>query len=682
MSDAHRQPETGGLSARMETALLALIVLVGAWFRLVDLGAPAFRADTILLWGLANRPVPLFDVLTKWFEVSGAAGQMPMPAFLMKALLEVLPVTPFTVRLPFALTGIAAIPVAYYAGRCLAHGRVGLLLAAFVALNPFHIHFSREAYFYAPLFLGYFIYLRAIAGMDRALAAGTAPPRREYLIFATALFFSGYSQMSGLLLCAVGFFYLLARWWPRRRVPALKTFARSFVILHAAVFAPFLFVAWGPREMVLQLFSAQTDYGRQVVAMTGENIFSGLSKALSGFSWGTTPWAIGLLAGSLALGTVALVRVHRGHRIMLAVFLMLQVVLFVLVRSALAAFYESRYLGGLFPFWLFLFALGWCYVIEHLIAPRLPAGRRAAAWLVVLLPLAGMAYPAALVPRLTGNPTPYHDIVRFADSIQAPGTPVLVDRWFEPWNELAAHPSSNAVFTFTVPNEPIDTFLGNNWRTTARQFLESNPDASYLEIAKTYHDQPSVGPWPWPREFFARHHAITNDAGLALRKLGLAVRGDYLAVNTNRLVVEFFYNTRDDLLARWQAEGRQTGVFYGDGWRYEKSGPMGIFRFQTQDFRAWRVMQDRATVEVVNLTDAPLPVILRVAALSPAGPKTVTSDDGRPFAFSGTQMQRWEIGPLVLNPGSTTITLTDRLYDRSGYPLLVSSIEARPAAHP
>ena len=71
-------------------ALLAIIVAVAAFFRLYELGLSAFRADTILLWELAKRQVPPSMIFTDWFEVSGAAGQMPMPAFITAiALFEV-----------------------------------------------------------------------------------------------------------------------------------------------------------------------------------------------------------------------------------------------------------------------------------------------------------------------------------------------------------------------------------------------------------------------------------------------------------------------------------------------------------------------------------------------------------------------------------------------------------------
>ena len=659
---------------------LLVIVTIGSWFRLHDLGVGSFRGDTILLWGLANRPVPLMSVLTNWFQVSGAAGQMPMPAFLMKAFLDLSPVsvTPFTVRFTFALTGILAIPVAYFAGRKLAGERLGLIMATFTAINPFHIHFSREAYFYSALFLGYFIYLRAIAGFTSCAAQNKAPDNREYLIFALGLFFSSYSQMTGLLLCAVGFFYVLAIFWSKRKVMPVLIVLPRFIALHVVIYLPFLFVEWGPREMVVQYFSAHTDYAKQVVALSGQNFATGMAQAFSGFSWGSQWWAWLLMALSVGLGVMAFRKLYRHHILLIMVFLVFQIVLFVIVRSALGALYESRYIGGLFPFWLFFMAAGWYWLSTRSLPLSSPALTRFWGWIPFIIPVAGWAYPAYLVTQLTGNPVPYFDVVRFADQHLPKGSPVLVDRWFEPWNELAAHPSSNVVFMFTVPNEPLETFLQNNWRFTAQQFLLENPDAAYLELAKTYHDVPSVGPWIWPHQHFRQRHVIVNEAGLKLRQLGLAGRGDYYAATTNRVRVELFYNTRDDIIELKRREQAPVFTLYKNGWQFEKTGPMQIFRVPTRDFMNWRVMTQSAEIEVYNTTDVPIQVQVMLSGLSPAGPKRVASSLGRRHEFSSNQLTTWDVGTFNANPGSNTIRIEDIMKEQGRNPLFTASVTVQP----
>ena len=81
----------------------------------------------------------------------------------------------------------------------------------------------------------------------------------------------------------------------------------------------------------------------------------------------------------------------------------------------------------------------------------------------------------------------------------------------------------------------------------------------------------------------------------------------------------------------------------------------------------------------MNLTDQIGQVMLRIDALSPAGPKRVLATGGKAREFSGTQLQAWEIGPYDVTPGLNVLVLDDILKDRAQYPLFVSSIEVQAA---
>jgi hypothetical protein len=284
-------------------------------------------------------------------------------------------------------------------------------------------------------------------------------------------------------------------------------------------------------------------------------------------------------------------------------------------------------------------------------------------------------YPGFFASTITGKPVPYFEIVRWCDSNLPQGAPVVVDRWFEPWNEFVSHPSTNTHITFTLPNEPLETFRQFNWREATRRFFETNPDAAYLEIAKTYFNVPDIGPWHWPREFFRRHVAFTNASGLKLRELGLAARGDYYAADTNRVVVELFYNTREDVVEILRQQGTRTHAFFGPGWAFEKSGPMGFMRIKTQDFRDWRVLSESGTLELANLTDKPLMAKVRIRGLAAGGVKQVIAADKHARNFDSAAIQTWDFGPFELAPGVTSIRLQDRLWERTHVPLLVEQVE-------
>ena len=662
-SDAVRASEKCGKDCWV---WLALIVAAAAFFRLYDLGMSAFRADTILLWELAKRHVAPALLFTDWFEVSGAAGQMPMPAFIMQLFLSLTGwhVTPAMVRFPFAFFGLLAVPVAFFAGRRISGPGFGLMLAAFLAVNSFHIATCREAYFYSTLIFGAFLFLLAAAGIVPAVWEGRAIRISDFAILAVALFFSAYSQITGLILCvAGGLLFLALLIYKQRRTALFKKNTMALVVVYGIVLLPVLAATWGLRPILGQI-GANKENSAKVVSMSGESLFTGVTKALLQFGWG---WSVvGWVVFALALiGAVYwAVRGREKRWLWIFYFVIMQIAIFGVLQRAMAATYEARYLAGVFPFFLALLVYGLWGAggqLKKTVAAKALAGCLCGGALVAA------AYPAYLQTQLTGKPTPYFDLVRWFDTHLPPGTPVLVDRWFEPWNELKSHPSTNVVFTFTIPNEPVDVFMGNHWRDTAKDFFVRNPDAAYLEIAKEYWDVPGVGAWDWPRQFFARHATIANEAGLKLRALGLANRSDFYAANTNRVVVEVFYNTTEDVIEQARRAGRPALVLFGSGWIFTK----------TQDFRDWRIPQGRANLEVYNLTGQPMEANLLITAASVSGSKQVDMA-GQMLTFEGGRLLDKMAGPVTLVPGRNSLAFSDRMWDGGRAPLLVATVDCRP----
>ena len=650
--------------------VLTAIIAVAAFFRFYDLGKCAFRGDTILLWNMALRKVAPGLLLTQWFEVSGAAGQMPMPAFLMQGFLSLAgwPLTPFWVRFPFALFGLLAVPAAFFGGRKLFGTTFGLVLAALLAVNSFHIATARESYFYSTLLFGYFLYFWCGASITDRLLTGQALKAGDLAILAAALFFTAYSQITGLLICvaaALLFFGLL--FLRQRKSPVFKRNLISLVAVHAVLLGPVAIASWGLRPLLSQI-GANRERGAEVVAMSGYNLFRGVTEALEQFSWGWTGPRIALLIVVIVATIYAFIRNREFRGLWLLYFIVAEIVLFSISRTASGANYEARYMSGFFPFFLAALAYGFLYFPKAVFGDRLPEGAaRGIAGAFCAVGLGASVYPAYLQTQLTGAPAPYYDLIRWTDSNLPKGTPILVDRWFESWNEIAAHPTTNVFFTFTVPNEPPEAYIKNRWRDTAMDFFTRFPDAAYLEVAKSYWQVPGIGPWMWPREYFARHVAITNEAGLKLRYFGLANRGDFYAADTNRVIVEIYYNTPEDVANKARAAGRQAIGLYGAGWSYTK----------TQDYRDWRVFEDAATLNLHNLTDAPLTVEVTIRAMAVSGSKKIRASNGAEHTFPGNQQQDWSIGRLTLAPGVTPLQLADALWSMGKIPLVVAGFDVR-----
>ncbi|MEI6150308.1 MAG: hypothetical protein WCS01_14505 [bacterium] len=189
---------------------------------------------------------------------------------------------------------------------------------------------------------------------------------------------------------------------------------------------------------------------------------------------------------------------------------------------------------------------------------------------------------------------------------------------------------------------------------TGEAFFHKYPDAAYFEIAKSYYDRPEVGSWDWPEHYFSQRVGITNEAGLKLRRLGLAAREDFYAANSNRMIVTVYYNTREDILKKAREGGQTTVVLYAAGWGYTK-----LWRQIQGDFRDWRVLEKESTLDVYNLLDAATNRTVVIRAVSLNGGKRVRASTGAEFRFPQGQIIEWRVENVGLKPGRNSLTLSD-----------------------
>ena len=635
---------------RMHLWVLAGVVALGAFLRLFALGDASLRGDSLEFWRICQAPVTGSYMFSHWLDLMGMSGQFPFSMALTKGFLDAfdLPVTFANLRLPSAIWGILTILAAYRLGAAIRGPWLGVLVAGLTALHPFHIQMTREAYYYPPLVLGSFLATAAAIRSFAAWRTRTPDPRPRSLVAEALLgfFLMTYSQPTGWLVAFFLAVVALLGWGDLFRRRVARAGGVTAVLLGGCVVIglPLLTTPWALPQLLKISSGAIKEQSLKAFVVSTETFGSMLFKAATSFAWGATPLRATLTFGVLLLGLWALMRRSRREpqQWLLPLTVVVGIVAFLYARESAGALFEPRYIIGILPAYIGLLALGLAEAGEALARRWKPAP--AALAVAAVLPLVP---PAWLCTQLTGQPAPYADIVRWCDANLGPGAPVLVDRWFEPGNELRPYPATNVNFTFTVPNEPLENFTNVNWRATAMQFFQRFPDAAYLEVARTYWDVASVGPWQESRAFFARHTAIVNRAGLALRELGLASRGDFYWPNTNRVVVDVFYNTREDVMAARAKAGMSAFVYYGRGWGYTK----------TQDYRDWRVLNERAVLELINLTTEPLQAKLVVRGVSIGGPREVISSAGGQFSFPPNQLAEWVGAPLTLPPGVTPVEL-------------------------
>jgi hypothetical protein len=432
---------------------------------------------------------------------------------------------------------------------------------------------------------------------------------------------------------------------------------------------PLLVVPWGLKQMI-EFTSSQNREHLLTIFRTGNQIpaFVGLWRVVSSFAWGDTALRGLFTVVVVALGLgVCLERLRQDNRMALLLgFMLAGFVMAMLSRQSSGMPFSSRYFVALLPLYLTFLTLGLVFSSEVL--PGVwKRPNQSELWPAGTLTIAAVALwlaPAYACTQLTGKPTPYKLINSWVDANLPRGTLILVDRWFESWCEFKTEPATNVIYTYTVPDEPLQTFLQVRWRDTATNFFASYPDAAYCEMTKHYFEEPSVGYWEWPRQFFARHVAFTNEAGMKLRSLGLANREDYYAANTNRLIVELFYNTREDVLVRAQESKQDFVSFYGSGWGYTK----------TQDHRDWRVLEGQAVLDLYNLAQTTNQVNVFVTGIAVGAAKAIRVSTDQSYTLPANQIVKIQIGPLALPPGPAALEFSDSHWQKARVPFLVERV--------
>ncbi len=227
MADVSGAPFTSTWKGRL---CLWAILAVAAALRLWRLEIPSLWFDEILVAMVAKLPVAtiVHRSLTEDFHP-------PLFYLLAKAVGEV-GLSEAVLRLPLVVFGVAGVWLSWRAGRELLSERAGLLLAAVVTLQPWHLLLSRQLRPYAVIF---FFSLLAFLFLYRALRDGR---RRDFVLAAFSLWPPLLLHFSGLLVMGgAGLLTLCA--WARGRATRSNVAWFSLTCLGAVALAlPFLWM--------------------------------------------------------------------------------------------------------------------------------------------------------------------------------------------------------------------------------------------------------------------------------------------------------------------------------------------------------------------------------------------------------------------------------------------------------
>ncbi len=166
---------------------LAAILAGAAALRFLGLGRQLWLDEIAALTASIRRPI--LDIATEW---PGVASH-PLFEMLAHGSSVLLGESPFSLRLPAALFGVAGVWILWEVGRRAADRLTGLLAAGFLAVSYHHVFFSQNARGYTLLL---FFYVAAAALLMQP--AGRALGRRRGGLYAGAGALAAYSHPFGL----------------------------------------------------------------------------------------------------------------------------------------------------------------------------------------------------------------------------------------------------------------------------------------------------------------------------------------------------------------------------------------------------------------------------------------------------------------------------------------------------
>ena len=654
---------------RMATALgLAVMVLAGGYFRLARLEQATMGGDVMEYYKICQSGVRPAELLVHSPKYIGAMPPLWFAAHNWFLQTFQLPVNFGTVRRLDAITGILTILAAFGAGRAAGGRWIGLLTAFLVTLQPLHVQMSRESYFYVPIVLGCFIGLWALLRLSARIDQGKSPDAGFYLLTLPAFLLLTHVQISSWSFAATWIVALYALLLPaalRRRLSWGHVVGLTLMFFLLGL--PTLMSEWGMRDVLQLVFGQSKDHWANVFGDKKENLAVSGWRIASAYLAGNGGWRTVASLLLLAAGGGAVAHSWKNLR-SLRVFAWFSggaILLLAALHTKSIFPPEARHYSSLFPILAVWSSLGLVRAGEAAVArwKRGPAWKNALPFRGALVLIAGLySWPAWLASHVVGF-IPYRMVSEWADTHLPPGTVVLCDRWFTPWNEFRMNPSTNVIYTFTVPSEPVQVYGSSRWRETAKEFMAINPLAAYFE-QKLYWTR--IGPWTWPHGQFARKQEFVDKVALRLDAMGLFYRAWDPDLPREWVPITLFYNTEDDVRGRAQKAGERLLCLFGPGWEYIK----------TQDYRDWYMLRDETVAILYNLTSAPLNASLDVTGLAVQGAVTVGIKGGANVDFPSGQLQIRRLGPVQLAPGRNEIRLVNLVKPPAAAGLLVQRLAA------
>ncbi len=291
--------ENALLSPARTTAIMAVVMLIGAWVRLHRLAGRSLWIDEAASVYFASMPWRPFLRLLWEYQ-----GNMTLYYFALRAWIH-LGDSEFVVRGLSVAFGVLTIPAVYALGKRLFDQPTGLIAAALLSVHSFQIAYSQEARGYSLL-----TFLLVLATYALITAIGSNQESRRWILFAITAALCVYAHIFAVLALAA---HALAVAFPRPFRVRLGTTAMiaclfgflvapmaGFVVLHHSDQ-----ISWIPRPSLGEIVEFL-----QLLTSQGGILLIGVYLALCGLAFwradgvadsGKENWALRLLGLWLVL---------------------------------------------------------------------------------------------------------------------------------------------------------------------------------------------------------------------------------------------------------------------------------------------------------------------------------------------------------------------------------------------
>lgn len=668
-----------GAASPVERRIFWALLLIGLALRLTLLGHASYQIDEVnvvrdataasgageiyrteLARFLSYRCLPFFLVPIRWSAQLFHHGD-GLPA-------------EWIARLPFALIGVATLPILYALGCAVRNRRAGLWAMGMAACSVFHLYYSREAYAYS--FLIFFAAASLWTGVEllRRMADPAAPPAwRWAAAFALAEAGLLQSHLTALPFVAAWNVGLVVGLLLKGRWGSLFRGVRPLFWLLAfgiplALFWPFL-------VRILTGSYTSTDTLVYTVYFT----WAGVPALIGRMGWGEGGWVLWPFAAVLVVGVVALLRGWKDARRWTGVLLVGQLVLYfalqAIIQERSKSRFEVRYYSALFPLLVVIAAVGLEGVIRA-VSARLRMPR--AGWVHATVAAALLLWLAPSIHAVTTLHCRGYDYKRAAEwvmrNVPERGAYAMFSV-YELRGVPGAYPTPGRMHTFVSANSTAeDNRLRPPARLAERMFTRF-PLVPLIEVAPNDELSRLAEIEPPPRErLFMRSERLGDPSWHRLLRLKTFPPGEVQlnAADMDKLLIS--WNEPEDLPALAARRGERFYGVFGPEWLVHKD----------QQLNDWAVLQGAGVLVLGHVGEAPESALVRLPVMAPAGGVlTVYGPDGVKLidhARIGTQPTRLELPPILLPPGETRLRCeVQPLRGQAQAPLFAAEVQVMPA---